>query len=75
MTENMSNVDEPYTWVWVDATYLRELAQRCSGLARECPHSPTGHGLEAISVELMAKAAELDELQRGEVGTVPKGRK
>ena len=32
-------------------------------LARECPHLPTAHELEAIGVELMQKAAELDHLQ------------
>jgi len=58
-----TNADEPYEWVWVDATYLRDLAQRCSRLARDCPHLATSHQLEAIGVELMQKAAELDELQ------------
>jgi hypothetical protein len=59
----MSNADEPYAWVWVDASYLRDLAQRCTGIARDCPHVPTAHELEAISIELMLKAAELDDLQ------------
>ena len=45
-----------------DATYLREQAHRCVRLARDCPHSPTSHALEAIGIELMEKAAELDEL-------------
>ena len=45
-----------------DATYLREQAQRCVRLARDCPHTPTSHQLEAIGVELMEKAAELDRL-------------
>jgi hypothetical protein len=59
----MSNADEPYAWVWVDASYLRDLAQRCTGIARGCPDVPTAHELEAISIELMLKAAELDDLQ------------
>jgi hypothetical protein len=59
----MSNSAEPYTWVWVDAPYLREQAQRCARLARDCPHVPTAHELEAIGIELMEKAAELDHLQ------------
>jgi len=45
-----------------DASYLREQAHRCVRLARDCPHSPTSHALEAIGIELMEKAAELDEL-------------
>ena len=44
------------------ASYLREQAQRCVRLARDCPHSPTSHQLEAIGMELMEKAAELEEL-------------
>jgi hypothetical protein len=45
-----------------DASYLREQALRCSRLARNCPHLPTSHQLEAIGIEFMEKAAELDEL-------------
>lgn len=45
-----------------DPSYLREQAHRCVRLARQCPHLPTSHELEAISVELMEKAAELDEV-------------
>ena len=48
--------------VLLGSTYLREQAQRCVRIARQCPHLPTSHELEAIGVELMAKAAELDEL-------------
>jgi hypothetical protein len=64
MTGNFAEGDRPYQWVWVDATYLRDLAQRCGKLARECPHQATSHQLEAIGVDLMQKAAELDELQQ-----------
>ena len=32
-------------------------------LARDCPHLPTAHELEAIGVELMQRAAELDHLK------------
>ena len=59
----ISRAAEPYTWIWVDAPYLREQAQRCTRLAHDCPHLPTAHELEAIGVELMQKAAELDHLQ------------
>jgi hypothetical protein len=58
-----ADANEPYEWVWVDATYLRDLAQRCARLARDCPHLATSHQLEAVGVELMQKAAELDELR------------
>jgi len=60
----MPSAAEPYVWVWVDASYLREQAHRCSRLARDCPHLPTSHELEAIGIELMQKAAELDQLQQ-----------
>jgi hypothetical protein len=59
----ISSAAEPYTWIYVDALYLREQAQRCTRLARECPHLPTAHELEAIGIELMQRAAELDHLQ------------
>lgn len=45
-----------------DSAYLRAQAVQCVRLARECPHLPTSHQLEAIGQELMLKAAELDEL-------------
>jgi hypothetical protein len=46
----------------ISATYLREQAQRCVRLARDCPHWPTSHELEALGIDLMEKAAEIDEL-------------
>jgi len=61
---NMPHVEETLEWVWVDATYLREQAHRCARLARDCPHLTTSHQLEAIGIDLMQKAAELDELQQ-----------
>jgi hypothetical protein len=45
-----------------ESSYLREQAQRCVRLARDCPHRPTSHELEAIGIELMERASELDEL-------------
>jgi hypothetical protein len=59
----ISSAAEPYTWIWADAPYLREQAQRCARLARDCPHLPTANELEAIGVELMQRAAELDDLK------------
>ena len=44
----------------VDAPYLREKAQYCVALARRCPDLPTSQALEALGVELMEKAAELE---------------
>jgi hypothetical protein len=66
----MPHEAESYVWVCVDASYLRERAHRCSRLARDCPHLPTAHELEAIGVELMEKAAELDQLLQGEGPTI-----
>jgi hypothetical protein len=45
-----------------NAVYLRERAHECVALARDCPHLPTSQALEALGVELMEKAAELDKL-------------
>jgi hypothetical protein len=42
--------------------YLRDLALKCTRLARGCPHSPTSHGLEEVAADLMAKAEELERL-------------
>jgi hypothetical protein len=60
----MPSTTESYVWVWVDASYLREQAQRCTRVARDCPHLATSHELEAMGADLMQKAAELDELQQ-----------
>lgn len=45
----------------IQPSYLRQQAQRCVRLARDCPHVPTSHELEALALEFMEKAAELDE--------------
>src|SRR4051812_41120249 len=44
-----------------DASYLREQATRFIRLAREHRESPVSHDLEIISIELMEKAAQLDD--------------
>jgi hypothetical protein len=44
----------------MDVPYLREQAHYCVALARECPHLATSQALEALGVELMEKAAELE---------------
>lgn len=59
-----SDAGSSYAWGWADSSYMRDLAQRCTRAARDCPHLPTSHELEAIGVELMQKAAELDELNQ-----------
>ena len=64
----MPSTTETYEWIWVDASYLREQAQRCVRLARDCPHKPTSHELESLGIDLMQKAAELDELQQSNKG-------
>jgi hypothetical protein len=51
-----------------ESSYLRDQAHRCVRLARDCPHLPTSHELEVIGVELMERAAELDELLSIEPG-------
>lgn len=45
----------------IDASYLREIAQKCVVLARQCPHLLTSRALEALSIEPMGQAAELEK--------------
>jgi hypothetical protein len=45
------------------AEYLRELALKCTRLARSCPHLATSYELEALSIDLMSKAKRLEELE------------
>ena len=66
----MPSSAESYTWIWVDASYLREQAHRCVRLARDCPHLPTSHELESLGIDLMQKAAELDQLQQSDQGNI-----
>jgi hypothetical protein len=47
--------------VLTDASYLRDIAQRCVALARKCHYLPTSQALEALSVELMERAAEMEK--------------
>lgn len=61
---NMPSGADYHAWGWVDSTYMRALAHRCSRAARDCPHRPTSLELEAIGVELMEKAAAIDELNQ-----------
>jgi hypothetical protein len=42
------------------ATLLRDMAQACIRLARNCPHRETSVGLEEVAVNLTAKAEELE---------------
>jgi hypothetical protein len=70
---NMPSDVGPYAWGWVDSSYMRDLAQRCTRAARNCPHRPTSHELEAIGIELMEKAAKLDEInQTSDTGGGPR---
>jgi hypothetical protein len=55
---------DPHAWDLVDPSYMRALAHRCSRAARDCPHRATSVELEAIGVELMEKAAQIDELNQ-----------
>jgi hypothetical protein len=45
----------------IDALYLREKAHYCAALARKCTDITTARALEALSIELMEKAAELEQ--------------
>jgi len=45
----------------VDALYLREKGHYCVALARHCTDVSTSHALEALGIELMEKAAELEK--------------
>ena len=45
----------------VDTSFLRDQAHRCTRLARACPHAQTALELEALGVELMVKAGEVEE--------------
>jgi hypothetical protein len=45
--------------MFLDVSYLRELAHRCVRLAHSCPDRKISHELEAIAAELMDKAAEI----------------
>jgi len=56
--------------MFVDAAYLRERAHYCVALARDCPHAATSHALEALGIELMEKAAELEKLGSNDSDTV-----
>jgi hypothetical protein len=42
------------------AKLLRELAQACIKLARNCPHRETSLGLEEVAISLSTKARELE---------------
>jgi hypothetical protein len=49
-------------------SYLREIAQTCIRLARECPHSPTALALEEVATEYMGKAEELERTYANKCG-------
>jgi hypothetical protein len=40
--------------------FLREHAQTCTRLARDCPDRATAHGLEEVAISLAAKAEQLE---------------
>jgi hypothetical protein len=64
-TNMPSDAGASYAWAWTDSSsYMRDLAQRCTRAARDCPHRPTSNELEAIGVELMEKAKQLDEFNQ-----------
>ena len=44
----------------IEASYLREKAHHCVALARDCPDLTTSRALEALGIEFMEKAAEVE---------------
>jgi len=44
----------------IEVSYLRDQAQRCVRLARNCSDLKISYELEALAAEFMEKAAELD---------------
>lgn len=68
---NMPSGADVHTGEWVDSSYMRALALRCSRAARDCPHRPTSLELEAIGAELMEKATQIDELNQTYGGDDP----
>ena len=61
-TKSPLSVDDD-TRVWPDASYLRQQARRCVELSRECRDETTARALEALGVDLLEKALELELLQ------------
>ena len=53
-----SNAIKPGTTPW---EYLREQAHRCMRLARTCPDRVTSHALEAMGMEFLEQAAEMEK--------------
>ena len=45
----------------IEASYLRDPANRFIALACSFPHRPTSHELEAKAAELMQKAADVEK--------------
>ena len=41
--------------------YLRDQAHRCMRLARNCPDQKTSHALEAMGMEFLDKARDLEK--------------
>ena len=59
MNDGTFNAAPPVTILW---EYLREQAHRCVRLARHCADQQTSHALEAMGVELLEKANELEKV-------------
>jgi len=53
----------------VTASYLREQAHRCIRLARQSADQQISHELEAVAMDLMEKAAELEKPQADDAAT------
>ena len=47
----------------IETVYLREQANRCIRLARQCSDRQTSYALEVMSIDLVEKAAEWEKMQ------------
>ena len=50
------------TTAWDVAAYLKEKAHHCMRLARSCPDRETSHALEAMGLEFLDRATELERM-------------
>jgi len=62
MTNSKFDATLPETITTSLAAYLREQAHHCMRLARDCSDRKTSHALEAMGVEFLERATEIDQI-------------
>jgi len=62
MTNSKFDATLPETITTSLAAYLREQAHHCMRLARDCSDRETSHALEAMGVDFLERATEIDQL-------------